>query len=674
MNREAALGIFLGAATLAALAGTAVGGSTWRVCRGDFSAHFQSIQAAISSPTTVSGDTIEVDPAVDGTPSYTEVIDFFNKDLALVAPGDPVVLINNTSAPAHTAVVTIAGGQTNASTLINFVIQRAGSESVRGIEIMGASPSIGFCEITGLDFATGAGVYIDGGEPGLWDSRIVGNHAETSGGGVYVASGTPRFQRCTIEGNTAGVWGGGIYYLSTDAQSRIVLCDIFLNSAINGGGGIYAAGGDIDLYMSTVQWNSTNGWGGGVLQRGGLFYFNNSDAIENTAFHGGGCMVAADPGEYPQMRSKWAEFTGNTAEGDGGGLALRLSASALLEDTKILDNLAGERGGGVFAWHSSDGSFAAVRTRFGRNATPIPDTTPADSSGGAIAAIGAGPVDLVSCILDNNAAGRRGGAVHAASDTLNAAPVTLVNCQITECTAPQGAAISIRTGNSDVRLLSSSVALTIADDDPNSPGGAILHQSGWLTMRNSIVYNISPPYWLERPIGGPDADVAYCDLQGRDSVPGYLYGPGVIDADPLFTSVAPGTVDLRLTTGSPCIDAGDYDALPTDAYDLDGDSNPYEPLPLDLAGVSRLIDDPVSLNTGTGEMPWLDFGAYEYALSVPCTQADMAQPYGVLDLADISTFVHAFIGSDLAADFNGDGILDLSDLMAFINSFLAGCP
>jgi hypothetical protein len=52
----------------------------------------------------------------------------------------------------------------------------------------------------------------------------------------------------------------------------------------------------------------------------------------------------------------------------------------------------------------------------------------------------------------------------------------------------------------------------------------------------------------------------------------------------------------------------------------------------------------------------------------------MAQPYGVLDLADLGTFVQAFLMEDPPADFNADGIFDLRDLMAFVNSFLAGCP
>ncbi len=58
-----------------------------------------------------------------------------------------------------------------------------------------------------------------------------------------------------------------------------------------------------------------------------------------------------------------------------------------------------------------------------------------------------------------------------------------------------------------------------------------------------------------------------------------------------------GTVDddLRLSTGSRCIDAADGDAAP--ALDLDG--NPRS-------------DDPATLDTGVGGIPYTDMGAYEY--------------------------------------------------------------
>jgi hypothetical protein len=54
--------------------------------------------------------------------------------------------------------------------------------------------------------------------------------------------------------------------------------------------------------------------------------------------------------------------------------------------------------------------------------------------------------------------------------------------------------------------------------------------------------------------------------------------------------------------------------------------------------------------------------------------ADLAEPFGILDLADINAFVTGFTTMDPIADLNGDGIFDLGDVTAFVNSFTAGCP
>src|SRR5205085_9038300 len=58
-----------------------------------------------------------------------------------------------------------------------------------------------------------------------------------------------------------------------------------------------------------------------------------------------------------------------------------------------------------------------------------------------------------------------------------------------------------------------------------------------------------------------------------------------------------------LVTGSPAIDAGSSSLLPADTFDLDGDTNTAEPLPVDQRGISfsRVI--------GTA----LDIGAVEGA-------------------------------------------------------------
>jgi len=58
----------------------------------------------------------------------------------------------------------------------------------------------------------------------------------------------------------------------------------------------------------------------------------------------------------------------------------------------------------------------------------------------------------------------------------------------------------------------------------------------------------------------------------------------------------------------------------------------------------------------------------------PCP-ADLAEPFGVLDLADITAFVDAFVNqqppADLAEPF---GVFDLADVSAFAAAFTAGCP
>jgi hypothetical protein len=57
-----------------------------------------------------------------------------------------------------------------------------------------------------------------------------------------------------------------------------------------------------------------------------------------------------------------------------------------------------------------------------------------------------------------------------------------------------------------------------------------------------------------------------------------------------------------------------------------------------------------------------------------CNAADLAEPFGVLDLSDITTFVGAFTTQDPSADLDQNGIFDLSDVTTFVGAFVAGCP
>jgi hypothetical protein len=62
------------------------------------------------------------------------------------------------------------------------------------------------------------------------------------------------------------------------------------------------------------------------------------------------------------------------------------------------------------------------------------------------------------------------------------------------------------------------------------------------------------------------------------------------------------------------------------------------------------------------------------ARPAPCNPADLADPLGTLDLADITAFVTGFTMHDPIADLHPDGLFDLADITAFVGAFTAGCP
>ncbi|MEM1186405.1 MAG: GC-type dockerin domain-anchored protein [Planctomycetota bacterium] len=76
---------------------------------------------------------------------------------------------------------------------------------------------------------------------------------------------------------------------------------------------------------------------------------------------------------------------------------------------------------------------------------------------------------------------------------------------------------------------------------------------------------------------------------------------------------------------------------------------------------------------GEGTVP---FAQAFFGLRIgPCTPADLALPFNIVDLSDVDTFIDAFVNGDPLADFAPPfGIIDLSDIDTFIPIFLMGCP
>ena len=166
-----------------------------------------------------------------------------------------------------------------------------------------------------------------------------------------------------------------------------------------------------------------------------------------------------------------------------------------------------------------------------------------------------------------------------------------------------------------------------------------------------------------------DASINHSCVQGWT---GDWGGTGNHGDDPMLVDVAgpdgiPGTEDedLRLSPDSPCIDAGDNDAVPPDVADLDEDGDVDEPIPVDLDGLPRFVDDPLTADTGNSGAPGppiVDLGAYEYQLPGDCDRN------GQVNLIDFATLADCVGGPDFdvpaecdCPDVNLDAHVDLLD-------------
>ncbi|USN97880.1 MAG: hypothetical protein H6810_06690 [Phycisphaeraceae bacterium] len=96
--------------------------------------------------------------------------------------------------------------------------------------------------------------------------------------------------------------------------------------------------------------------------------------------------------------------------------------------------------------------------------------------------------------------------------------------------------------------------------------------------------------------------------------------------------------------------------------------NPVGTPQLDL-GASLFIGNNIDFGVGT----WV-VRAVGCPPSPGCNAADIAEPFGVLDLQDVQAFVAGFVAGDPIADLTGNGVLDLQDVQLFVSSFVAGCP
>jgi hypothetical protein len=236
----------------------------------------------------------------------------------------------------------------------------------------------------------------------------------------------------------------------------------------------------------------------------------------------------------------------------------------VLIDCTITGNTAEYTGGGVFCYSSSP---------------VLANCAIASNSGGGVDCVNNASPTLTDCVITGNTTDHYGGGVYCSGDSSPA----LTNCVITgNTTAFDGGGVYC-WWHANPTLTNCTMTGNSADK-----GGGVYCSLSSPTLANCILWDDSPQ---EIYVSSGSPIVAYCDIQGG------WEGEGNIDADPLF--VDPVNGDFHLLAGSPCIDAGDNTAVP-DGVTTDLDGNP------------RFVDDPNTPDTGNGEPPIVDMGAYEY--------------------------------------------------------------
>jgi len=222
-----------------------------------------------------------------------------------------------------------------------------------------------------------------------------------------------------------------------------------------------------------------------------------------------------------KIRNGYAEY--------GGGIYSRKSSPELVNVT--ITNNSSDFGGGIYA-------FGSLHNPFEVELVNVTVTNNSAVNGGGIYFYGMDP-ELVNVTITNNSAGHQGGGIYCYYSNPG-----LVNVTITSNSAG------------------------------NNGGGIFMKRRSDSYLINSIFWNNSPQeidFGRNSLAGSCSLSISYSDIQGglanintyNNNTVNWLVGN--IDEDPLF--VGNGNYPYSLSSGSPCIDAGNPDTTYNDPED-----------------------------------------------------------------------------------------------------------
>jgi hypothetical protein len=459
-----------------------------------------------------------------------------------------------------------------------------------------------------------------------------------------------------------------------------------------GGGGLYAIGGDIQITNCTFTMNSVeHGDGGGAILSVGTELLIGACRFERNCVNdqSDDSAIRAEAGLIIAVAT---EFVDNKCDNAVGVI----EAEAIFVACTFRDHIFNCGGSGPSSLSSHNASLTVLECLFLDN----------DGKGGGAMGNSGSVVDIAQSTFDNNN-GDLAGAIYNNASTVtirqcdfisnsgadypdfggcitnNSSDVTIVDCRFLGNNGYPQAGGALNNMNTNSMVMNCIFSGNYADK-----GGAIANFASDPTFINcTFSDNLSDPFYLSDAmwsdsssapqvvnctywnhqwgaVGGPGTTtMSFSNIERGWSGP----GSNNISADPLFVDFdgpdnEPGTLDdnLRLLPGSPCIDAGDNTAVPADQFDLDADGDTAEPIPFDLAGLPRFLDDPKTIDTGNGTPPIVDMGAYEFTGMV--NPLDLTGD-GVVDAADLAQLLADWGDCPgCPADYTSDGTVNSGDL------------
>jgi len=367
--------------------------------------------------------------------------------------------------------------------------------------------------------------------------------------------------------------------------------------SFNTGGGVDALNVSVSFFDVVLQNNAASGSGGGAAVLGGMATLEQTVFVNNTAGEDGGGLYAG------RVQIVDSVFSNNAAQRSGGGLAAvtqgtiertvvdnntalfgsgggirlggesRQESSFVLREVAVVDNMAGEEGGGV-VYDGSTVPFTIVASLIGRNSVarnPEDDILRtyngggirtygplrleqslvvdnlAQGTGGAIFADAEGPLSFVGSVLGNNRAQTSADGIfvnrRVSPDTQ---AIEFINVTIASADRTQHAAIQVQNDGATLSLVNTVIT--------NHEVGVARAAGATLTGNYNAFFNNG----TNQTVGGAAQSLPFANM---------------VTADPQFVDPAASDVHLRET--SPLIDRGDPSRDYANQRDIDGQVVPY---------------------------------------------------------------------------------------------------